>query len=476
LSICSYEELSCDPELLTKSKAYMVICDEAQALKRMTSARTKRVLRASRANTAIVWHMLSATSSVKGLSDHAHLYELALREGSPIPRPPSIDLQAWASCLDSVCSAADSDWAILKPLVEKHGGERFDYLWDLSGKDRQTIGRLSLNQRVGSTPGVITGDRVDVDSVLHLRTRKFPLPVGIQTALTTLAATGELPGSSGAAALGEQDLTRQQEQLSLGFYYRWAWERTTLKQPDQQWLGARKQWSSALTEYLAAGGQGERSGIDTPAQVVLRMADMPASVRVAWSAWLPYRDRYRIQYMDDDSRDPDNGAEAIPVEPVWIDKALIDRMEHLLRDTRHPWIVWYKHRAVARELHSRGLRVVFSGEDMPWDSLEGDGKPVALSEYAHSAGLNLQAWSRMLIPCIGSSKLSVGAQVEQQIGRIHRMGQAAESCLVEVWQHADILVQNLGRFFRESVYIQESSGIPQRGLLAKREDIDESGT
>ena len=470
LLVQSYDELSRNPELLQKLNVYLVICDEAHALKNHTAARTRRVVRESRRNPNIIWVMMSATSSTRGIKDNAHLYGLALREGSPIPSSET-ELTALANCVDAVTKAEGSDWSVAKKLVTVYP-EFPDWKrrWEMSGEDRVRMTRFALSERVRKTSGVITGDVVDVEAKLILRRVGFPVSPTIQRALTELAISGDIPGSGGASALAERDKARSQEQISLGFYYRWAWERTSSKEPDQEWLAARREWSSALTEYLAPHGEGDRAGIDSPMQMVQRMAEMPDYVRTAWRVWEPLRKRYVIQYEGESANNtniPSSGivrTEPIPVEPVWLDHTVLDRMVAELRDSKNPCVLWYKHRAVGQELSRLGCRVALSGEDLPWgyQYLQGDGLPVALSSYSHCEGLNLQAWSRMVMTCPGSAKTAAGAQLEQEIGRLHRAGQTADRVLVEIWQHTAPLRANLETAIQQATYIQQSTGIPQR--------------
>lgn len=488
LLVHSYEEVSSDPELLTRLRAYLVICDECQAIRRKSSARTRRVLRTAAKDPSIVWLMMSATSSTKGIADHGHLFDLPLRNGSPLPRDHH-DLESWGRCTDAAVSAEGSDWGLMRPVVEawyEHAQEMarvnaetskdeayareekdfasrpFHDAWDSTAALRVQACRRALDARIAATPGVVTGSRVDVDAKLILRSVVFPLPVEIQTALTSFATTGEIPGSGGAKVIGERDKVRSESALCMGGYYRWAWEKTSAGAPDFDWIARRKDWSSALSEYLVPTGQGDREGIDTPGQVVLHMSKMPKYVQDAWRGWEPVRDRYRIQYLGDS---PSSVGESIPVEPVWLTYDIIDRMVEELK--RHKTILWYKHKFVAHELRKRGVRVVLSGEPLPWDDIHGDGRSVALSEFSHCEGLNLQAWHRMTVTCPGSAKNSPGAQLEQMLGRVYRSGQQADIVSVDFWQHADPLKTSLQTAMREARYIQDSSGIPQRLCLGE---------
>ena len=157
-------------------------------------------------------------------------------------------MTALANCVDTVTKAEGPDWSVAKKLVTAYP-EFPDWKthWELSGEDRVRMTRYALSERVRRTAGVVTGDIVDVEAKLVLRKITFPVSKAIQSALTDLASSGEIPGSGGASTLADRDRSRSQEQISLGFIYRWAWEKTSAKEPDQEWLAARREWSSALT-------------------------------------------------------------------------------------------------------------------------------------------------------------------------------------------------------------------------------------
>lgn len=470
LLVHSYEELGADQDstrsMLERLNVYLVVMDECQAVKNFTAGRTKKVMRTARRDPGIVWVSMSATPSTRGIGNSAHLFELALRSGSPLPRNAS-ELESWARCVDSKVTAEAADWGMIRPLVEAFNPRGMDD-WDGLSTERVRACRVALNSRVEQTPGVVTGARVDVDANLVLRRVRFDCPPEIEVALQELQKSGNVPGSSGAALIGDRDKNRSESQLCMGFYYRWAWEKTSNGEPDQKWLNDRREWSSALNEYLAPGGQGEREGVDTMRQVVLRMKDMPSFVRRAWASWEPQRDRYRIEYVGEKSS---GVGEPIPVEPVWLTTALIDRMVDRLTVRGKPCILWYKHKAVAHELRKRGVRVVLSGEDLPWTELRGDGRSVALSEFSHAEGLNLQAWSRMVVTCPGAARQSPGAQLEQQIGRVHRSGQDADEVVVDFWQHAAPLASSLETALREARYIEDAGGLPQRLNFGEWKDV-----
>ena len=451
LLVYSYEEVSARPTMLADLEADLIVCDEAHALSRLQAARTRRVLRFAREKGAdVLWPELSGTLTRRSVLDYAHLVELALRDGSFLPRRRE-ELESWARVLDARGAAEASDWGTLRPLVQMWGE-------DLERKNRSAADRLSLyreafERRVRSTPGVVTLSTMSCGASILIRRVDRVCPKEIVDAIREIQLTGELPGSSGASAIEDWQAARAKETLSQGFYYRWRWEDTKAGQPDKEWLNARRFWNSELSAYLAPGGQGEQDGVDTPGHVA-RLADshsewLPRVLIAAYWEWSRVRNRYRIAYLGEN---PGGGEEVIPVEPVWITDKIVDWMVDELRDGT---ILWYRHRAVAAALQEKGARVFFRGETPPRD-----GGPMCLSLSSHSEGHDLQAWGRVVFPCPPPN----GAAIEQAIGRIHRPGQERDEIEIDLWIHTENLRDAVDSAMVDARYLH-STGNPQRLIV-----------
>jgi len=447
----SYEEVSVNPELLDELGADLVIGDEAHRLARLQAGRTRRVLRVAKRRPEIRWVWLSGTFDKRSPKDSAHLVELALRDGSYLPIDEN-ELKSWHNVLGSRGVPEATDWGMFRPIVDAWG-ERPER-WDESASARLQLCREALDKRVRATPGVVTLQTMSCDASVILRRVHRDCPQEIRSAIREMTDTGLIPGSSGAAALGDVEVTRASETLAMGFFYRWAWERTRKGEPDKDWMGARSFYSSELSDYLVIGGQGERDGVDTPGHVA-RIAEsdpgrLPHGLVAAYQGWCLVRDRYRIAYLDDH---PGGGEEVIPVEPVWLTADVVGWMVDELETPGT--IVWYHHRAVARALQGLGARVFLRGQEPP-----NDGVSCCLSEHSHGEGHDLESFGRMVIPCPTPS----GSHVEQLIGRIHRPGQQRDEVEVDLWTHVDRLDESVDRALVDARYLHYS-GTLQRLIV-----------
>lgn len=452
LLVHTYEEVSTRPTMLEDLGADLVVFDEAHRLARVSAGRTRRALRFARTRPECRWVPLSGTFDKRSPKDSAHLIELALRDGAYYPLHDG-ELDSWHAVLGSRGAPEANDWGTFRPLVDAFG-ERLER-WDQSSADRVQLCREALERRVSTCPGVVTSHTMSCDASVLIRRVKRTPPPEVLAAIQSLETTKKIPGSSGASVVTDQDAARVSDTLSLGFYYRWCWERTQAGEPDQEWLEARRDYSSELAEYLVPTGPGERNGVDTPGHV-WRLAEqrsslLPVSLQLAWDAWAPLRGRYRVSYLDDALGS--SGGETIPVEPVWLTREVVGWM---LSELEEPGtILWYHHRAVARALQEAGARVWFRGQEPP-----NDGKSCALSEHSHGEGHDLYAFQRVVIPCPGPS----GSHTEQMIGRIHRPGQVADEVYVDLWTHTDRLADAVSRAVADARYLHETQG-PQRLIV-----------
>ena len=453
LLVHTYEEVSTRPEMLSDLGVDLWVCDESHRLARISAGRTRRVVRFARMRPECRWVFLSGTFDKRGPRDSAHLVEMSLREGSYLPTNDG-ELGSWEQVLSSRGSPEASDWGTFRPLVDAWGEDLVR--WDRSAADRTQLCREALERRVWSCPGVVTQHVMSCDASILIRRVTRPASAEVSGAIMSLEATKKIPGSGGVSVVSDQDMARVSDTLSLGFYYRWCWERTRAGKPDQVWIGARCVWSGELSDYLVPTGQGDRCGVDTPGHVaVLASQDsalLPRSLVEAWRRWDAVRGRYRIQYLDD-VQTGGGDCEVVPVEPVWLTGEVIEWMAAEFGDPGT--VVWYRHRAVAAALREAGMRVFVRGQVPP-----NDGVSCALSEYVHGEGHDLYSFGRGVIPCPPPN----GAQIEQLIGRIHRPGQRRDEVQVDLWTHTERLAGAVRRAVEDARYLHATQG-PQRLIV-----------
>jgi hypothetical protein len=426
LMVVPYSQLSVarGSDLLVDLRPDLIVADEAHLLRHPDSARTRRLLRFFRQYPTTKFVAVSGTLTAKSLRDYAHLCELALHDGSPLPREAR-DLIAWANCIDARGIAREQDWAVLS--------ECFD-VRDLEPESRREAAREAFRGRLTRTRGVVATTEPSVGCSLILYRRADPvLPPVVSDALRTLRATWCRP--DGEELQTPLDMWRIGVQMSQGFYYRWDWPGGIV---DGEWMALRAAWHRAVRGYLAL----DLPGYDSPLLVtngVLHGKITDPSLISAWQAW----DRVRHRPQP-------------PTVTVWLD-------DYLLRDAAewrraHPeGIVWYADKAIGEALRQRGERVFWAGETPPYD-----GRALALSISAHGTGLNLQPWSENLVLSWPSS----GKTCEQLIGRTHRQGQEADEVGVWYYGHTPEARALMRKSIEEARYIQHTTGSPQKMIYA----------
>ena len=425
LYIIPYSQLSVakSSDLLEQIMPDLIIADEAHSVRNPDAARTRRVLRYFRQFPSTRLVALSGTLTSKSLKDYAHLCELALRDGSPLPVELP-DLLAWANCLDSGATAQDKDWSMFAAF---HDVRHID-----DETRRKDEARAAFRERFNSTPGVVSTREQSVACSLNLYERNVQTPPDVEDALRERRRTWTRPdGEEMQSAL---DLWRLGMQISQGFYLRWVWPNGVV---DWEWMEARAEWHRQVRSVL----QQNATGMDSPLLVwnaVQRgVITDPITVR-AFQAWEAVKHR-----------------PPPPTETVWIDDFIVRNALAWLKD--HPkGIIWHNDVAIESALRAAGVPTYGAGEVPPLDGSKGG---VALSIRVHGTGLNLQyAHNENLLMSFPSS----GKTMEQLIGRTHRQGQDADE--VNVWYYAHTVDASAAvmKARQDSRYIESTQGTPMK--------------
>ena len=429
LRVVSYSALSVESgaNLLDEYRPDLIVADEAHNLRHMTSARSKRLVKYFLANPSTKFAALSGTLTARSLYDYAHIAELALRDGSPLPLE-RFDLDAWARIVDADQEPqSNSDYLCFQAIYPE---------WRGAGAERRATARKRFAARLTSAPGVVATSDASVGASLLFSEVKVQPCERIRSAIKELEKTWtrpdgeELPDAMSTARVGKQ--------LSLGFYYRWKWKQG---EPDLDWLTARNRWAAWVRVMLTQ----ERPELDSP----LRVRKAVEAGRLNDARGRALLDAWKAQ---EDKPEPD-------VEPVWLSDAIvraavqwaIQRLEEGVGG-----IVWYHERAVGERLAAYGLPLYDAGVEAPraWDEA-----PVfAASITAHGTGKNLQPWAHNLILSWPAS----GSTAEQLVSRTHRAGQKADEVYVDYVAHTRYLRSALYQSRRDARYIEASMNTPQR--------------
>lgn len=381
----------------------LVVADEAHALRRRESTRTKRLIEFYRANPRARFVALSGTLTARALRDFDHLAELALRDLSPLPRSYRA-IRSWSACIDvtPVEPPTAVDYREIAPLREWSGG---------------LPAREAFRARFKSAEGVISTETSAYEGSLIFKPVRYDLAPAQVAALDKLEDLWRAP--DGRDLENHLDLARVRRQILTGYYTRWN------PQPDPRWLAARSRWLQAARQYLIANRQGLDS-LGLIADAAERGGCSPI-VRAAWTDWAPVRH-----------------LPPPPVEAVWLTTHVIEQAEALAREL-DPAILWSESPFILEQLT---IPCYGAGIEPPTAP-----EAVALSRRAHGTGRNLQHFSRNITIGLPPS----AAVFEQLIGRTHRPGQQAD--VVELhYLTAEKTPREIKSLRRDARYLEQTTG------------------
>lgn len=450
--VMAYSELSRPnaTDFLDSFRPDLIIADEAHALRDVTSARTKRVIRYFREHPGTRFVAMSGTITKKSLLDFAHLMELCLREWTPLPLDRTA-LELWASVVDSGGEPDSKAWDAIWPLVIRNRGPEDwrDIKGHTADQERMITARVAFRTRLENTPGVVVTYDSSATSTLYMVPRHVSVPADVAATLHRLETKWELPAAGQEGAPGDEGqegepitdalaIARAGGQISAGYYYVWDWPGGT---PDKEWLEARRAWNKAVRGVLRFSS---RSGLDSPllVQQWVEAGHGGAETRWAWKEWCKHRHK-----------------EKPPTRAIWVSPFLVQDVVKWVEDHRkknRPAILWYYSHAMENALKSKGIPVFGQGSDISNATIKVH-PIVACSIPVHGKGKNLQAWNRMLVIEPPSS----GDVWEQLLGRELRQGQLADWVLVTVMQHTGRVRAAVSKATMDALYIEQTQGNPQ---------------
>lgn len=415
IKVFSYSQLSSAKGAMALEEAHpdLIVADEAHKLRRFTSARTKRFMRYMKANPNCRFCGLSGTMTTRSLVDYAHLVELALRKGSPVPNS-YYTVQDWCGAIDVDPKEPRSPGALRKLCKE---GESV---------------RAGFRRRLVETKGVVATEEGALGTSLIVREAPFKGSEAIKKHIQLLNNTWKIGEDEIESAL---HAARAKAQLSCGFFYKWEWP----DGKDQEWIDKRAEWHTACRQWLSTKA---RAGLDSPFLLTcaIKRGDIDSYTSKAWKDWKEVKDR----------PGPDTVAQ-------WVCDSVI---QYCIKwADKNKGIIWYKNNAVGEEL-GKYLPLYDSSKD----ASQATEDVIVCSIRAHGTGKNMQQYNNNLILSLPPN----GTTVEQLFGRTHRPGQKEDEVFIDLMMHTDYLRNTYTKATADAEYMEETTGQKQKILYATK--------
>lgn len=373
LQVVTYSDLArdVDERLLRAYQPGMLICDEADKLRRVSrggSGTAARVAQYMAQHPSTRFVAMSGTMFKEGLNDYAHLLNWALKASAPVPELP-IEIQQWHKAIKG-----------LGPT------DKIRRALGLAGD--ADVAR-AYRDRLWHSPGVI----ISIDSFTGVPLTLERVALGGSPDLDRLYAEGVAPSgldvvdSAGDDAEGIDGTWAVERQLALGFYYK------PDPEPPEQWKKARKAYFRWARARIAAG----EAKTELQARRIAIRTKHPA-----WAAWEAIQPTFEPRFV-----------------PVWLNSRALEWCKEW---GRGGGIVWTDHRAFADRLSAETGWRWFAGGGLDASGMMVEkctDRTIICSRQANGTGRNLQRWNRGLVTALPGN----GRDAEQLFGRQHREGQ-----------------------------------------------------
>ncbi len=465
-------------DLLEGIEPELIIADEVQNLKWMTSGRTKRIVKYMSKHPACAFAGMSGTITNKSIRDYWHLITWALGERSPLPVSPWLAGNL-ASVLDSEAMPSRrqmEEWAPLR---------RWARVWfPAKDFDMGVVGlREAYQLRLTSAPGVVSSNS-DCMVDTHLIVRNTPIPDHKQhpdwEKLDELMeqVEGMYISPTGDEIAHAIHTHKWMRELTMGFYNKLVWpepevlaRRRNIEVGDAAELltlarshhEAKQDYSKELRRWF--GGQ-HRDRLDTPRLVGQSMAQHGADEvgKKLYGYW---------KHMKDQELEDMPVRDRIPVRVC--DYKIVQAVEWARG--RDGGILWYHHQEVGlwlmSYLEAAGIEAIHCPAGYPIiessdaEAEEFSHKLHVCSIGSHGTGKNLQHHTNQL--CVEWPR---GAHtVEQLLGRLHRTGQEAECLYVDTNDTSMFDVMNRAAGLVDALYQYQTTGNHSRVVFCEYDPL-----
>lgn len=464
-------------ELLDNLAPGLVIFDEAHNLKNRRSARTRRIMAFMRKHRPQVV-AVSGTMTSKSVKDYAHIIQLCLGSGSPLPLEAQV-VADWAATIDAntnnfnTISERHVGTGPLRPLIT---WSNHNFPHDRLSADVEGFRRAYQN-RLLTSPGVVASPADSLGVSLVIENTKVPLVGEGAEQLRELDRKVEeewvLP--NGDELEWAMHKFKARYELSAGFYNNLVWPQAEhiakLREIPEAEARERLERAQAhhflLQEYHRELREWLKyhqiPGCDTPMLVGRNMHDMGDRV-VGGSLYRAWRRAKDAEFEGMPER------ESFPVRVCdYKVRAAIEWMKQ-----RKSGLIWYYHQGIgdwiADEAKKAGLNAVHCPAGKHYNDLltcEGAknyfaDKFAICSMTAHGTGKNLQYFSEQF--CVQFPRPEETAQ--QMIGRTHRKGQENDEVLVTTCISSEIDEIALAATLNDAVYVFETTSSKRKVLFA----------
>lgn len=420
--IVSYSALSTvkNKHLLDDIGPDLIIADEADNLKSLKSARTKRVRKYLKTNLDCKFCAMSGTMAGQELDDFAHLAIWALGHDAPVPTS-YYTRQEWGRAINS------EKW--IKSAAHRgiggriHPGALDEWSPDPSEPDPLKRARRAVWNRMFHTKGVVMTLDDSCNQPIHVRavTDITNCDV-IEGHLEKLRKEAE--GPNGEMYFEALEVARVARQIAQGYTSHW------VPAPPEEW----KEAQSAYASYCRTQIRKKRG--DTPLEIAHKYPDAPEV-----KAWYDIRGTYKYK-----------------TEYIWHSEVVLDYAIEWLKQCPNG-LIWTESVGFGQKLTERGVPYFGAGKKAAQALIHHEG--AACLSMAHAVGANLQRYSdNLILSCTPN-----GRTIQQLMGRTHRAGQT-KPVYFEFLAHTPELKKGLIGAYEDATFIEALSGEPQKILHA----------